>query len=297
MAGYKPETLRKMVESVNRKLNELEKVQKSRKIGRYIYDENKQKLVYRKFDFGNVRYADSSQAYGALRARANATNPYIVYDEKTKKLRFKATLNDIKKMSDSERRKLYNDLRNFNKNKTTTKRNIDDRFIRAYTTYKENHLKSAISFQEYFKFITNSDFTRMFSMFGSSVVVDIMEKRMGVIENEHISTDVTASLLTQVFNYMLEKQNMRIINGRLPNSIIPELIKVYMEKTKQIGSSFRLDDENDMENLINEAYKRMNMEKPHIIGTPPYLNMNKIRAKMRSTDDDDRAMGVVDDDD
>ena len=292
MGDYKPETLRKMVESANRKLNELEKVQKSRKIGRYIYDENKKKLVYRKFDFGDVRYADSSQAYGSLKSRANDSNPHIVYDEKTKKLRFKATLNDIKKMSSPDRRKLYNDLRNFNRNKTSTKRNIDDRFIRAFNTYKEHQkeygLKSVISFQEYFKFITNSDFNRMFSMFGSSVVVDIMEKRLGVIENEHIATDVTASLLTQIFNYMLENQNqnMRIINGRLPNFIIPELIKVYMEKTKQIDSSFRLDDENDMENLINEAYRRVNKQKPHISSTS-YMNFNKIKARMRSTDDDD----------
>ena len=287
MAGYKPETLRKMIESANRKLNELEKVQKSRKVGRYIYDENKKKLVYRKFDFGNVRYADSSQAYGSLRARANDSNPYIVYDEKTKKLRFKATLNDIKKMSDSERRKLYDDLRNFNRNKTTTKRNIDDRFIRAYSTYKENHLESAISFQEYFKFITNSDFTRMFSMFGSSVVVNIMEKRLGVIENEHISTDVTASLLTQVFNYLNSKGSIKIVNGRLPNLIIPKLIEVYMEKMKQIGSSFNIDNENDMENLINEAYAKLNKQRPRIPGGSPFINMNLIRAKMRSTDDDD----------
>lgn len=291
MGAYKAETLRKMVESANRKLNELEKVQKSRKIGRYIYDENKKKLVYRKFDFGDIRYADSSQAYGSLRARANDSNPYIVYDEKTKKLRFKATLNDIKKMSDSERRKLYNDLRNFNRNKTTTKRNIDDRFIRAYSTYKEHQkeygLKSVISFQEYFKFITNSDFNRMFSMFGSSVVVDIMEKRLGVIENEHISTDVTASLLTQIFNYMTGKNSIKLINGRLENGVIPELIKVYMEKMKQIDSPFSLDDENDMENLINEAYRNLNKERPHIAGGSPFINMNKIRAKMRSTDDDD----------
>lgn len=287
MASYKPETLRKMVESANRKLNELEKVQKSRKVGRYIYDEKKQKLVYRKFDFGNVRYADSSQAYGSLMSRANGSNPYIVYDEKTKKLRFKATLNDIKDMKDSERRKLYDDLRNFNRNKTTTKRNIDDRFIRAYGTYKENHLKSAISFQEYFKFITNSDYTRMFSMFGSSVVVDIMEKRLGVIENEHISTDVTASLLTQVFNYLNSKGSIKIVNGKLPNLIIPELINVYMAKMKQIGSSFSIDDENDMEQLINEAYANLNKQKPRIAGGSPFINMNLIRAKMRSTDDDD----------
>lgn len=288
MAGYKPETLRKMVESANRKLNELEKVQKSRKVGRYIYDERKKKLVYRKFDFGDVRYADSSQAYGSLRAKADDSNPFIVYDEKTKKLRFKATLNDIKKMSDSERRKLYDYIRNFNKNKTSTKRNIDDRFIRAYDTYKSNHLnKSTISFQEYFKFITNSDFNRMFSMFGSSVVVDIMEKRLGVIENEHISTDVTASLLTQVFNYLNSKGSIKIVNGRLPNLIIPELLKVYMAKMKQIGSSFNIDDENDMEALINEAYANLNKQKPRIPGGSPFINMNKIRAKMRSTDDDD----------
>lgn len=288
MGGYKPETLRKMVESVNRKLNELEKVQKSRKVGRYIYDERRKKLVYRKFDFGDVRYADSSQAYGSLRAKANDSNPYIVYDEKTKKLRFKATLNDIKKMSESERRKLYNDLRNFNKNKTTTKRNIDDRFIRAYDTYKNNDLnKSTISFQEYFKFVTNSDFNRMFSMFGSSVVVDIMEKRLGVIENEHIATDVTASLLTQVFNYLNSKGSIKIVNGRLPNTIVPELLRVYMAKSKQIGSSFSIDDENDMENLINEAYANLNKQKPRISGGSPFINMNKIRARMRSTDDDD----------
>lgn len=287
MAGYKPETLRKMVVSANIKLNELEKVQKSRKVGRYIYDEKKQKLVYRKFNFGDVRYADSSQAYGSLRAKADSSNPFIVYDEKTKKLRFKATLNDIKKMSDSERRKLYDYIRNFNKNKTSTKRNIDDRFIRAYDTYKENHLNSAISFQEYFKFVTNSDFNRMFSMFGSSVVVDIMEKRLGVIENEHISTDVTASLLTQVFNYLNSKGSIKIVNGRLPNLIIPELIKVYMAKMKQIGSSFSIDDENDMEQLINEAYANLNKQKPRIAGGSPFINMNKIRARMRSTDDDD----------
>lgn len=287
MAGYKPETLRKMVESANRKLNELEKVQKSRKIGRYIYDENKKKLVYRKFDFGNIRYADSSQAYGSLMSRANASNPYIVYDEKTKKLRFKATLNDIKNMNDSQRRKLYDDLRNFNRNKTTTKRNIDDRFIRAYSTYKENHLKSAISFQEYFKFITNSDYTRMFSMFGSTVVVDIMEKRLGVIENEHISTDVTANLLTQVFNYLNSKGSIKIVNGKLENLVIPELINVYMAKMKQIGSSFSIDDENDMEQLINEAYANLKKERPKIAGGSPFINMNLIRAKMRNTDDDD----------
>lgn len=288
MAGYKPETLRKMVVSANRKLNELEKVQKSRKVGRYIYDENKKKLVYRKFDFGNVRYADSSQAYSSLRARANDSNPHIVYDEKTKKLRFKVTLNDIKNMNSSEQRKLYDDLRNFNRNKTTTKRNIDDRFIRAYSTYKENHLNSAISFQEYFKFITNSDFNRMFSMFGSTVVVDIMEKRLGVIENEHISTDVTASLLTQVFNYMTGKNSIKLINGRLENRVIPKLIEIYIEKTKQIGSTFSIDDENDMEQLINEAYSRMNERRPKIAGGSPFINMNKIRAKMRSTDDDDK---------
>lgn len=287
MGAYKPETLRKMVESANRKLNELEKVQKSRKIGRYIYDERKGKLVYRKFDFGDIRYADSSQAYGSLRARADDSNPYIVYDEKTKKLRFKATLNDIKKMSDSERRKLYNDLRNFNRNKTTTKRNIDERFIRAYTTYKENHLNSAISFQEYFKFITNSDFNRMFSMFGSSVVVDIMEKKLGVIENEHISTDVTASLLTQVFNYLNNKGSIKIVNGKIENRVIPQLIEVYMERMKQIGSSFSINDENEMESLINEAYARTNLDRPKIAGGSPFINMNVIRPKMRSTDDDD----------
>ena len=287
MGAYKPETIRKMVESVNRKLNELEKVQKSRKVGRYIYDESKQKLVYRKFNFGNVRYADSSTAYGNLRARANDSNPYIVYDEKTKKLRFKATLKDIEKMNESTRRKLYDDLRNFNKNKTTTKRNIDEQFIKAYSTYKENHLNSAISFQEYFKFITNSDFNRMFSMFGSSVVVNIMEKRLGVIENEHISTDVTASLLTQVFNYMTGKSSIKLIKGKLENRVIPKLIEVYMEKTKQIGSSFRLDDENDMESLIDEAYRRMNETRPKIAGGTPFMNMNVIRAKQRSTDDDD----------
>ena len=291
MSSYKPETLRKMVESANRKLNELEKVQKSRKIGRYIYDENKKKLVYRKFDFGDVRYADSSQAYGSLRARANDSNPFIVYDEKTKKLRFKATLNDIKKMNDSERRNLYDTIRNFNKNKTSTKRNIDERFIRAYNTYKEHQkeygLKSTISFQEYFKFITNSDFNRMFSMFGSSVVVDIMEKRLGVIENEHISTDVTASLLTQVFNYLNSKGSVKIINGKLPNSVIPKLIEVYMEKMKQIGASFSIDSESEMENLINESYRRLNKTRPHITSTTSYLNMNKIRPLMRSTDDDD----------
>ena len=288
MGAYKAETIRKMVESANRKLNELEKVQKSRKVGRYIYDESKQKLVYRKFNFGNVRYADSSTAYGNLRARANDSNPYIVYDEKTKKLRFKATLNDIKnKMSDSERRKLYNDLRNFSKNKTTTKRNIDEQFIKSYSTYKENHLNSAISFQEYFKFITNSDFNRMFSMFGSTVVVDIMEKKLGVIENEHISTDVTASLLTQVFNYMTGKNSIKLINGRLENRVIPKLIEVYMERMKQIGSSFNIDNENDMESLIDEAYGRMNLDRPKIAGGSPFINMNVIRAKMRSTDDDD----------
>lgn len=287
MGSYRAETLRKMVESANRKLNELEKVQKSRKVGRYIYDEKKQKLVYRKFDFGNVRYADSSQAYGSLMSRANASNPYIVYDEKNKKLRFKATLNDIKNMNGSERRKLYDDLRNFNRNKTTTKRNIDDRFIRAYSTYKEKQLKSAIPFQEYFKFITNSDFNRMFSMFGSSVVVDIMEKRLGVIENEHISTDVTASLLTQVFNYLNSKGSIKIINGKLPNLIIPKLIEVYMEKMKQIGSSFCIDDENDMESLINEAYRRLNKQKPHFSGGSVFTNMNKVRPRMRNTDDDD----------
>ena len=287
MGAYKPETLRKMVESANRKLNELEKVQKSRKIGRYIYDERKGKLVYKKFDFGDIRYADSSQAYGSLRARADDSNPYIVYDEKTKKLRFKATLNDIKKMSDSERRKLYNDLRNFNRNKTTTKRNIDERFIRAYTTYKENHLNSAISFQEYFKFITNSDFNRMFSMFGSSVVVDIMEKKLGVIENEHISTDVTASLLTQVFNYLNNKGSIKIVNGKIENRVIPQLIEVYMERMKQIGSSFSINDENEMESLINEAYARTNLDRPKIAGGSPFINMNVIRPKMRSTDDDD----------
>ena len=287
MGAYKAETIRKMVESVNRKLNELEKVQKSRKVGRYIYDESKQKLVYRKFNFGDVRYADSSTAYGNLRARANDSNSYIVYDEKTKKLRFKATLNDIKKMSESERRKLYNDLRNFNKNKTTTKRNIDEQFIKAYSTYKENHLNSAISFQEYFKFITNSDFNRMFSMFGSSVVVNIMEKRLGVIENEHISTDVTASLLTQVFNYMTGKNSIKLIKGKLENRVIPKLIEVYMEKTKQIGSSFKLENESDMESLIDEAYRRMNEVRPKIAGGSPFINMNVIRAKMRSTDDDD----------
>lgn len=287
MGAYKPETIRKMVVSVNRKLNELEKVQKSRKVGRYIYDESKKKLVYRKFNFGDVRYADSSTAYGNLRARANESNPYIVYDEKTKKLRFKATLNDIAKMNESQRRKLYDDLRNFSKNKTTTKRNIDEQFIKAYHTYKENHLKSAISFQEYFKFITNSDFNRMFSMFGSSVVVDIMEKRLGVIENEHISTDVTASLLTQVFNHLNNKGSIRIVNGRLPNLVIPELLKVYMAKMKQIGSSFSIDNENDMENLINEAYANLNKERPKIAGGSPFTNINKIRARMRSTDDDD----------
>ena len=287
MGAYKAETIRKMVESVNRKLNELEKVQKSRKVGRYIYDESKQKLVYRKFNFGNVRYADSSTAYGNLRARANDSNPYIVYDEKTKKLRFKATLNDIKKMSDSERRKLYNDLRNFSKNKTTTKRNIDEQFIKAYSTYKENHLNSAISFQEYFKFVTNSDFNRMFSMFGSTVVVNIMEKRLGVIENEHISTDVTASLLTQVFNYMTGKNSIKLIKGKIENSVIPKLIEVYMERMKQIGSSFKLTNDDDMESLIDEAYARMNLDRPKIAGGSPFINMNVIRAKMRSTDDDD----------
>ena len=290
MGTLNPETLRKMVESANRKLNELEKVQKSRKIGRYIYDENKKKLVYRKFDFGDVRYADSSASYGSLRSKADGSIPYIVYDEKTRKLRFKATLNDIKKMNDTERRRLYNHLRNFNKNKTSTKKNIDEQFIKAYSTYKKHQkeygIKSVISFQEYFKFITNSDFNRMFSMFGSSVVVDIMEGRLGVIENEHIATDVTASLLTQIFNYMTGKNSMKLVNGRLENRVIPKLIEVYMEKMKKIGSSFKLENETDMENLINEAYSRLNIVKPHI-NKSSYINMNLIRAKMRSTDDDD----------
>ena len=271
MGTLNPETLRKMVESANRKLNELEKVQKSRKIGRYVYDENKKKLVYRKFDFGDVRYADSSQAYGHLRSKAKLI-PYIVYDEKTKKLRFKATLNDIKKMSDSERRALYQHIRTFTKNKTSTKRNIDERFIRAYNTYKKHQkefgLKSVISFQQYFEFISNSDFNRMFSMFGSDIVVDIMEGRLGVIENEHISTDITASLLTQVFNYFSKDIK---ITKKLPAQTVRNIIDTYMKKIKQIDSPLDINDTKDIEKLLGDSGVRL----------------SALKARMRSTDDDD----------
>lgn len=272
MGTLKIETLRKMVESANRKLNELEKVQKSRKIGRYVYDENKKKLVYRKFDFGDVRYADSSQAYGHLRSKANCSIPYIVYDEKTKKLRFKATLKDIKNMSESERRALYQHIRTFTKNKTSTKRNIDDRFIRAFNTYKKHQkefgLKSVISFQQYFEFLSNSDFNRMFSMFGSDVVVDIMEGRLGVIENEHISTDVTASLLTQVFNYFSKDIK---ITKKLPAYTIRTIIDTYMKKIKQIDSPIDINDTKDIEKLLGAAG----------------VSLSSLKARMRSTDDDD----------
>ena len=42
-----------------------------------------------------------------------------------------------------------------------------------------------------------------------------------------------------------------------------------------------------MENLIDEAYRRMNEVRPKIPGGSLFINMNTIRAKMRSTDDDD----------
>ena len=237
-------SLRKLVESANRKLIELEKVQKGRTIGRYIDGK------YKKFKFGNVRYADISASYSSVKAKSNDLD-FITFEDKTNKLRFTATLKDINKMSASERDKLYYHLNNFINNKTSTKRNIDQQLIKMYNTYNENETLKNVPFSVFFNFITNSDYNRLFGMFGSDVVVNLLQNQGFSLDNSHLAMDVTANLLTQVFNYL--SKNTKLKAGRIPRSAIEKLLERFTAKSKQINSSFDINDEDDIKELIEEA--------------------------------------------
>lgn len=250
-------SLRKMVESANRKIIELEKVQKSRTIGRYINGK------YKKFRFGDIRYADVSTAYSNLKAKANDLD-FITFDEKTNKLRFTATEKDIAKMSESERNRLYFHINVFTNSKTSTKRNIDQQFVKMYNTYIENETIKNVSFQTFFNFITNSDYNRLFSMFGSNVVVNLIQNNGFKLDNAHLAMDVTANLLTQIFNYL--SKNTKLKPGKIPRSAIEKLLEKFTAKSNQINSSFDINDDDDIRELLEEAG----------------FDLDRIRPRMRS---------------
>lgn len=250
-------SLRKMVESANRKIIELEKVQKSRTIGRYINGK------YKKFRFGDIRYADVSVAYSNLQAKSNDLD-FITFDEKTNKLRFTATEKDIAKMSESERNRLYYHINTFINSKTSTKRNIDQQFVKMYNTYIENETLKNVSFKTFFNFITNSDYNRLYSMFGSTVVVNLIQNQGFNLDNAHLAMDITANLLTQIFNYL--SKNTKLKPGKIPRSAIEKLLEKFTAKSKQINSSFDINNDDDIKELLEEAG----------------FDLDRIRPRMRS---------------